>query len=147
VALKEASSDAFKTYAHAIVENAKALAAAMIERGFDLVSGGTDNHLILVDLTNKEVPGKKAAQALDKAGLVLNYNSVPFDPRKPFDPSGIRLGTPAVTSRGMGPAEMKLIAGWLDRGVAAARSGDDAAIAAIAGEVREVTARFPAPGL
>jgi glycine hydroxymethyltransferase len=147
VALKEASSDAFKKYAHAIVENAKALAAAMIDRGFDLVSGGTDNHLILVDLTNKEVPGKKAAQALDKAGLVLNYNSVPFDPRKPFDPSGIRLGTPAVTSRGMGPAEMKLIAGWLDRGVAAARSGDDAAIAAIAGEVREVTARFPAPGL
>ena len=147
VALKEASTDAFKKYAHQIVENAKALAAALLERGYDLVSGGTDNHLILVDLTNKEVPGKKAAQALDKAGLVLNYNSVPFDPRKPFDPSGVRLGTPAVTSRGMGPSEMKQIAAWLDRGVIAARSGDEAALAAIAGEVRELTGRFPAPGL
>ena len=78
---------------HAIVENAKALAGELMSRGYDLVSGGTDNHLILVDLTNKEVPGKKAAQALDKAGLVLNYNSIPFDPRKPFDPSGVRLGS------------------------------------------------------
>jgi glycine hydroxymethyltransferase len=147
VALKEASTDAFKKYAHAIVENAKALAAEMSARGFELVSGGTDNHLILVDLTNKEVPGKKAAQALDKAGLVLNYNSVPFDPRKPFDPSGIRLGTPCVTSRGMGPSEMKQIAAWLDRGVQAARSGDDGALETIAGEVRELTGRFPAPGL
>jgi glycine hydroxymethyltransferase len=147
VALREASTDAFKKYAHAIVENAKALAAELLARGYDLVSGGTDNHLILVDLTNKEVPGKKAAQALDKAGLVLNYNSVPFDPRKPFDPSGIRLGTPAVTSRGMGPSEMKQIAAWLDRGVQAARTGDEAALDKIAGEVRELTGRFAAPGL
>jgi len=147
VALKEASTDAFKKYAHAIVENAKTLAGELTARGFDLVSGGTDNHLILVDLTNKEVPGKKAAQALDKAGLVLNYNSVPFDPRKPFDPSGIRLGTPCVTSRGMGPSEMKQIAAWLDRGVQAARSGDEGALEKIAGEVRELTGRFPAPGL
>jgi glycine hydroxymethyltransferase len=147
VALKEASTDAFKTYAHAIVENAKALAAELLARDYDLVSGGTDNHLILVDLTNKEVPGKKAAQALDKAGLVLNYNSVPFDPRKPFDPSGIRLGTPCVTSRGMGPSEMKQIGAWLDRGVQAARGGDEAALEKIAGEVRELTGRFPAPGL
>jgi glycine hydroxymethyltransferase len=147
VALKEASTDAFKKYAHAIVENAKALAAELTARGYDLVSGGTDNHLILVDLTNKEVPGKKAAQALDKAGLVLNYNSVPFDPRKPFDPSGIRLGTPAVTSRGMGPSEMKQIAAWLDRGVQAARTADEGALEKIAGEVRELTGRFPAPGL
>jgi glycine hydroxymethyltransferase len=147
VALKEASTDAFKKYAHVIVENAQALAAELAARGFDLVSGGTDNHLILVDLTNKEVPGKKAAQALDKAGLVLNYNSVPFDPRKPFDPSGIRLGTPAVTSRGMGPSEMKQIAAWIDRGVQAARAADEGALEKIAGEVREVTGRFPAPGL
>ena len=147
VALKEASTDAFKKYAHAIVDNAKALAGELSARGYDLVSGGTDNHLILVDLTNKEVPGKKAAQALDKAGLVLNYNTVPFDPRKPFDPSGIRLGTPAVTSRGMGPSEMKQIAAWLDRGVQAARAGDEGALEKIAGEVRELTGRFPAPGL
>jgi glycine hydroxymethyltransferase len=147
VALKEASTPAFKKYAHAIVENSRALAAELLARGFDLVSGGTDNHLILVDLTNKEVPGKKAAKALDRAGLVLNYNSVPFDPRKPFDPSGVRLGTPCVTSRGMGPAEMKQIGVWMDRGVQAARTDDTAALDAIAGEVRELTGKFPAPGL
>jgi len=147
VALKEASTPAFKKYAHAIVENSRALAAELLARGFDLVSGGTDNHLILVDLTNKEVPGKKAAKALDRAGLVLNYNSVPFDPRKPFDPSGVRLGTPCVTSRGMGPAEMKQIGVWMDRGVQAARTDDTAELDAIAGEVRELTGKFPAPGL
>ncbi len=147
VALKEASTGAFKKYAHAIVANAKALAAELTLRGYDLVSGGTDNHLILVDLTGKEVPGKKAAKALDQAGLVLNYNSVPFDPRKPFDPSGIRLGTPAVTSRGMGPAEMKQIAIWIDRGVQAARTDDGAALDRIFAEVRELTGKFPAPGL
>jgi glycine hydroxymethyltransferase len=147
VALKEASTDAFKAYAHAVVDNARTLAAGLAERGFDLVSGGTDNHLILVDLTNKGVPGKRAAQALDKAGLVLNYNTVPFDPRKPFDPSGVRLGTPAVTSRGMGAAEMKQIAAWIDRGMAAARTDDTDALARIAGEVKELTARFAAPGL
>jgi glycine hydroxymethyltransferase len=147
VALKEASTDAFKAYAHQIVSNAKALAAALVERGFELVSGGTDNHLILVDLTNKEVPGKKAAQALDRAGIVLNYNTVPFDPRKPFDPSGIRLGTPAITSRGMGTAEMAQLAAWIDRAVNAARTGSEGELAAIAGEVRELTGRFPAPGL
>jgi glycine hydroxymethyltransferase len=147
VALKEAATPEFKQYAQLIVDNAKALAAALMERGFDLVTGGTDNHLLLVDLTNKEIPGKKAAQALDKAGIVLNYNSVPFDPRKPFDPSGIRLGTPAVSSRGMGAAEMKHIADWIDRSVTAARAGDEGALAKIAGEVRELTGRFPAPGL
>ncbi len=147
VALKEAAGDDFKKYAHQIVANARALAEALVERGFDLVTGGTDNHLILVDLTNKGVPGKKAAQALDAAGLVLNYNTVPFDPRKPFDPSGVRLGAPCVTSRGMGAAEMKQIAGWIDRGVEAAKSEDTAALGKILGEVKEVTARFPAPGL
>jgi glycine hydroxymethyltransferase len=147
VALREASTEAFKRYAHAIVENARALAAELSARGFDLVSGGTDNHLILVDLTNKEVPGKRAAQSLDRAGLVLNYNTVPFDPRKPFDPSGVRLGTPAVTSRGMGPSEMRQIAAWIDRGVQAARTDDGAALDRIAVEVRELTGRFLAPGL
>ena len=77
----------------------------LLARGYELVSGGTDNHLILIDLTSKDLPGKRAAKALDRAGLETNYNSVPFDPRKPFDPSGLRLGTPSVTSRGMGAAE------------------------------------------
>jgi glycine hydroxymethyltransferase len=147
VALKEAATPDFKKYAHQIVANAKALAEELMARGYELVSGGTDNHLILVDLTNKGVAGKKAAKAMDRAGLVLNYNTVPFDPRKPFDPSGVRLGTPAVTSRGMGPAEMKLIGGWLDRSVQAAQKDDEPALDKIFAEVREVTGKFPAPGL
>jgi glycine hydroxymethyltransferase len=146
VALGEALRPDFRTYAHRIVENAVALAAGLTERGFDLVSGGTDNHLILIDLTNKNVPGKVAAKALDRAKLTLNYNTVPFDPRKPFDPSGIRLGTPAATTRGMGVAEMALIARWIDEGVEAARKGDETTIDRIGGEVAELTAAFPIPG-
>src|SRR5690349_16208063 len=145
VALREAQAAEFKTYAHQIVANARALAAALVERGFQLVTGGTDNHLILVDLTSKNVPGKPASKALDAAGLELNYNTVPFDPRKPFDPSGIRLGTPAVTSRGMKEPEMKQIAAWMDRVVSA--PGDAALHAQVAGEVRELCAKFPAPGI
>jgi glycine hydroxymethyltransferase len=144
VALNEAGQPGFKDYAHAIVRNAKALAEALVARGYDLVSGGTDNHLILMDLTKQGVPGKVAAKALDKAGLELNYNSVPYDTRKPFDPSGIRLGTPSVTSRGMGPAEMNLIADWMDRVI---RQPTDENAEKVFAEVREVTARFPAPGL
>jgi len=145
VALREALEPSFADYAQRIVSNAKALAAALSDRGFDLVSGGTDNHLILIDLTSKGVPGKPAAQALDRARLVTNYNTVPFDPRKPFDPSGLRIGTPAVTTRGMGEAEMELIAGWIDGGVEAAKSEDEAALERIAGEVRELAAAFPIP--
>jgi glycine hydroxymethyltransferase len=145
IALKEAATDEFKKYAHQIVANARALAEALVERGWSLVTGGTDNHLILADLTTKGVSGKVAAKALDEAGLVLNYNSVPFDPRKPFDPSGVRLGTPSVTSRGMGEPEMSQIAAWMDAVVTA--PGDDGLHARIAGEIRELCARFPAPGL
>ncbi|HEX7038020.1 MAG TPA: serine hydroxymethyltransferase [Pseudomonadales bacterium] len=147
VALKEAATPAFRDYAAAVVANARVLGEELAARGFDLVSGGTDNHLLLVDLTGKGIPGKKAAQALDRAGLVLNYNTVPFDPRKPFNPSGIRLGTPAVTSRGMGTDEMRRIAEWIDRGVTAAVRGDEEALARILGEVTELTAAFPAPGI
>jgi glycine hydroxymethyltransferase len=145
VALHEALEPSFADYAQRIVANAKALAAALSERGFELVSGGTDNHLILIDLTSKGVPGKPAAQALDRARIVTNYNTVPFDPRKPFDPSGLRIGTPAVATRGMGEAEMELIAGWIDAGVEAAKSEDEAALVRIAGEVRELAASFPIP--
>jgi glycine hydroxymethyltransferase len=144
VALNEAAQPAFKQYAHNVVANAKVLAAELMARGFQVISGGTDNHLILVDLTSKNVSGKIAAKALDKAGLELNYNSVPYDTRKPFDPSGIRLGTPSITSRGMGEAEMKLIAGWIDRVVG---KPDDDTTDKVLAEVLEVTRKFPAPGI
>jgi glycine hydroxymethyltransferase len=146
VALGEALDPQFADYARRTVANAKALADALVERGFDLVSGGTDNHLILVDLTNKGVPGKPAAQALDRARITTNYNTVPFDPRKPFDPSGIRIGTPAATTRGMGEKEMERIASWIEEGIDAAKREDEATIERIAADVRELALGFPIPG-
>jgi glycine hydroxymethyltransferase len=146
VALQEASTAGFRDYAHQIVANAKALAEALMERGFDLVSGGTDNHLILVDLTNREIGGKPAAKGLDRAGIELNYNTVPFDTRKPFDPSGIRLGTPAITTRGMAPTDMARIAAWIDQAVDATRKEDEALLDRTAAEVKEFTSGFPVPG-
>jgi glycine hydroxymethyltransferase len=146
VALEEALRPEFSDYARQMVANAKALAAGLLERGFDLVSGGTDNHLILIDLTSKEVSGKVASQALDRARITTNYNTVPFDQRKPFDPSGIRLGTPAVTTRGMTETEMALIAGWIDEGIDAAKRNSEATIEHIADEVRELTAAYPISG-
>jgi glycine hydroxymethyltransferase len=145
VALHEAAQPAFKDYAHQVVKNAKALAGALIERGFDLVSGGTDNHLILCDLTSKKVPGKVVSQALDRARIVLNYNAVPFDPRKPFDPSGIRIGTAAVTTRGMKEPEMAQIAAWIDQITGAPE--DESLQKRIAGEAAELCSKFPAPGV
>jgi glycine hydroxymethyltransferase len=146
VALGEALQPDFFEYAQQVVENAKALAAGLLAHGFDLVSGGTDTHLLLVDLTSKGVPGKVAAQALDRAKITVNYNTVPYDPRKPFDPSGIRLGTPAVTTRGMTPSEMEQIARWISEGVDAAGREDEPTIARIGGEVQELTSSFPIPG-
>jgi glycine hydroxymethyltransferase len=143
VALEEASRPEFAGYARQIVANAKALAEHLTERGFELVSGGTDNHLILIDLTSKGVPGKPAAQTLDRAGVTTNYNTVPYDTRKPFDPSGIRIGTPAVTTRGMTEREMETIARWIDEGVEAARTGDEGAVDRIRTEVEELAAAFP----
>jgi glycine hydroxymethyltransferase len=145
VAAKEASQPEFKVYAHTVVSNARILGDALASHGFELVTGGTDNHLLLIDLTSKHVTGKVAAKALDRAGIVVNYNTVPFDPRSPFDPSGIRLGTPAITSRGMGPVEMRVLAGFIQRVVAA--PNDDAEIERVAREVEEVTRGFPAPGI
>ena len=116
------------------------------ERGYTLVSGGTDNHLILADLTSQGIGGKPAAQALDRAGIELNYNTVPFDKRKPFDPSGIRLGTPAITTRGLDEAHMPQIAAWMDEAITAAAKEDETTIERIAGEVREFLAAFPMPG-
>ncbi len=146
VALHEASQPSFVEYAHQIVANAKALAEALNERGFDLVSGGTDNHLILIDLTNKGVEGKTAAKALDRAGIELNFNTVPYDPRKPWNPSGIRLGTPALTTRGLREEHMASVAGWMDATITALAKDDEAALDGIAAEVAELLAGFPMPG-
>ena len=145
VALHEAAQPEFAAYAHAIVANAKALGAALVERGFDLVSGGTDNHLLLVDLTPKGVGGKAAAEALDRAGIVCNRNAIPFDPRKPLDPSGLRLGTPALTTRGLTAEHMELMAGWIDRAVDAARREDEDELGRVRAEVRELALAFPPP--
>jgi glycine hydroxymethyltransferase len=146
VALHEAAQPAFGVYAHQVVANAKALAAALVERGYSLVSGGTDNHLILMDLTPQGVAGKPAARALDRAGIEVNYNTVPFDPRKPFDPSGIRIGTPAVTTRGLGEQHMAQVATWMDQAIVAAAKQDEDVIEQIAGEVRDLLAGYPMPG-
>ncbi len=146
VALGEAAQPAFGTYARHVVANAKALAAALLERGYALVSGGTDNHLILIDLTPQGIAGKPAAKALDQAGIEVNYNTVPFDPRRPFDPSGIRIGTPAITTRGLGESHMAQVAAWMDDAITAAAKDDEAVIERIAGEVRELLAAYPMPG-
>ena len=145
VAAKEALEPSFATYAANVVTNAKTLAEGLLARGITLVTGGTDTHLVLCDLTSKNVSGKIAAVALEHAGIVTNYNSVPFDKRKPFDPSGIRIGTPATTSRGMGPNEMKKIATWIANVVEA--PSDEKVIQRVKGEVLEMTKSFPAPGL
>jgi glycine hydroxymethyltransferase len=145
VAAREASTPAFRDYAKQIVVNAKTLADELLARGFRLITGGTDNHLLLVDLTNKNATGKVAAKALDRAGIVANMNAIPNDPRKPFDPSGLRMGTPAVTSRGMKEPEMKRLAAFIDQVVAA--PGDEELLLRVAGEVKEMCRGFPAPGI
>jgi glycine hydroxymethyltransferase len=146
VALREAAAPSFRAYAAQVVANAAALAVALQERGYDLVSGGTDNHLLLVDLTSKGIGGKPAAKALDRAGIELNFNTVPFDPRRPFDPSGIRLGTPAITTRGLTEQHMPLLAAWMDEAITAAAKDDEGPLERIAAEIRDLLAAFPAPG-
>jgi glycine hydroxymethyltransferase len=145
VALREAATDDFGRYAHQVVANARVLAAELNERGFRLISGGTDNHLILIDVTPRGINGKPAAQALHKAGIECNYNTIPFDPRKPFDPSGLRIGTPSITSRGMTEREMPQIAAWIDQAVSVAN--DEAALVGIRHEIAEFCRDFPAPGI
>ncbi|MEM9490159.1 MAG: serine hydroxymethyltransferase, partial [Myxococcota bacterium] len=145
VAFQEASQDSFKDYAAQIVKNSRARAAAMVERGFELCTGGSDNHLILCDLSNRDVPGRVMAGALNRAGIVVNCNSVPFDTRKPFDPSGIRIGTAAVTTRGMREAQMTQIAEWMDQ--VASAPDDESLHQRIAGQVKELCGGYPAPGI
>ena len=145
VALKEASQDDFKDYARRIVANAAALAAALMERGFSLVTGGTDNHLILFDATAKGLSGKEGSTAMQLAGIEANSNAIPFDPRKPFDPSGIRLGTASVTSRGMNEEHMGQVAAWIDEAFGAHE--DPARLEAIRAEINEFCSGFPCPGI
>lgn len=145
VALKEASSASFKEYAAQVVKNANTLANVLTAKGFSLVTGGTENHLMLVDLTNKNISGKQAAKALDEAGIVLNYNAVPFDQRKPFDPSGVRMGTAAVTSRGFKTAEMEQVGALIDQVVS--NFENKTMLAEIAQQVKNMCDKFPAPAL
>ncbi len=153
VALKEADSAEFRAYARQVLDNAAALAEALTRRGFRLSSGGTENHLLLVDMSPRGLSGKQMAKSLDAAGIVCNFNSVPFDPRPPLNPSGIRLGTPAVTTRGFRESEMEKIAAWIEQ-VADIRADQSAdrdqrreRYREIAAAVRALCDGFPAPGL
>jgi len=141
VALKEAATDEFRAYQQQVRVNAHALANAVSTHGYRLVGGGTDNHLMLVDLRPKKLNGKRAQEVLDEAGITTNKNAIPNDPNPPFKTSGLRLGTPAVTTRGMGEAEMPLIADLMDR--ALTERHDEAALGAIRREVKSLCARFP----
>jgi len=140
VAFGEALTDDFRRYARQVVANAKALAEALAERGFHIVSGGTDTHLMLVDLRSRQLTGKVAEQILGRAGITVNKNTIPDDPQSPFVTSGIRLGTPALTTRGMGTEAMRRIAGLIDR---ALTDADDTVLARIRHEVEELAAAFP----
>jgi glycine hydroxymethyltransferase len=140
VAFGEALTDDFKAYSKRVVENAQTLAAALIDRGFAIVSGGTDTHLMLVDLRPKELTGKAAEKTLDQAGITVNKNTIPDDPQSPFVTSGIRLGTPALTTRGMGPGEMERVAELIDR---ALTRPDEATLARVREEVGELSSTFP----
>jgi len=143
VAFGEALRPEFKRYARNVVDNARTLAASLASGGVNLVSGGTDNHLMLVDVTPLGIGGKLAEEVLDRCGITCNKNMIPFDQRKPMDPSGIRLGTPALTTRGMGAAEMNQIAAWILRVLKS--PGDEQVIATTKGDVAELAEQFPVP--
>ena len=143
VAFGEAMTDAFKAYQRQIVANAKTLCEALKEEGFRIVSGDTDNHLMLIDLRPKQATGKAVANALDIARITVNKNMIPFDPEKPFVTSGIRIGTPAITTRGLKEAEMVNVADFIERGVALRE--DENALKALGEEVKNFMAAFPMP--
>jgi len=140
VCLKEAATPAFKRYAKQIVANSKTLAAELLKYGFNLVTGGTDNHLLLIDLRNKGISGQQAETLLDKAGITVNKNSIPFDPNPPLKPSGIRLGTPALTTRGMKEREMKRVAAWINEAISNPNS-----CTKVRREIKTLCKKFPIP--
>jgi glycine hydroxymethyltransferase len=145
VAFGEALQPSFKKYAKNIIKNAKKLAGELKKLGFNLVTDGTDNHLILVDLSNKKITGKELQDALDQVGITLNKNAIPYDFRPPSDPSGVRIGTPAVTTRGFGELEMKKIAEWIDRVIK--NKDDEKILKKIKQEVKNLCKKFPVPGV
>lgn len=145
ICFAEALKPDFALYAAQIIINAQALASELIKLGWNLVTGGTDNHLLLADLTPFNLPGAIAQDALDKAGITLNKNTVPYDPRGPFDPSGIRFGTPAITTRGMKEPEVKKIAKWLDEVIR--KPTDEKVLSRVKEEVRQLCLNFPVPGI
>jgi glycine hydroxymethyltransferase len=144
VAFAEAARPDFHDYSGRVITNARALAEGLVERGFDLVSGGTDNHLVLIDLRNRGITGKEAEKALDRAGITVNKNTVPGETESPFVTSGVRIGTPALTTRGLGPAEMGEIAGLIEAALAA--RGDERGADQVREEVRDLCGRFPLYG-
>jgi glycine hydroxymethyltransferase len=143
VGFGEALRPEFRAYAAQVVANAKMLAHELQRLGFRLVSGGTDNHLLLVDVVSRGLTGKVAEESLDRAGITVNKNKIPFDQRPPLDPSGIRIGTPALTTRGMREPEMRTIAGWI--GEVLATPEDKGVAERVRGRVRELGEQFPAP--
>ena len=143
VCFHEAQTSEFRSYQQQVIRNAAALSSAMQGHGFRIVSGGTDNHLMLVDVGAKGLTGKQSQLALDEAGITTNKNTIPFETRSPFEASGVRLGTPAVTTRGMKETEMELIAGWID--MALHHRADESAVARIRQEVFHLTDQFPIP--
>ena len=143
VAMAEADTSEFVAYAKQIVKNAKALANKLMEYDFDLITGGTDNHLILIDLRNKQIPGKKLAKALDRARIVTNYNTIPDDPAPPMNPNGVRLGTPAITTRGMKEPEMVKIAEFINK--VAENIDNESVIEQVGKDVLLLSSQFPVP--
>lgn len=141
VAFHEILQDEFLIYGKQIIANAQALGAAFLEKGYNIVSGGTDNHLLLIDLRNKGISGKKAENTLVKADITINKNMVPFDDKSPFVTSGIRVGVPAITTRGMKEGEMAQVAAWIDRVLMA--PDDEQVITAVRGEINEAMGEFP----
>ena len=143
VGFGEVQRPEWRAYATQVIANARTLAHVLAEQGFRIVSGGTDNHMLLVDVASRGVTGKVAEQALDAAGITVNNNKIPFDARPPVDPSGIRIGTPVLTTRGMREPEMRTIAGWIGQVLAAAE--DKKLQERVRGQVKELGKQFPAP--
>ncbi len=143
ICFKEAMQDDFKVYAQSVIDNAKTLAETLVSGGLSLVSGGTDNHLMLVDVTPLGFAGKKAEAVLERCGITVNMNMIPFDPRKPLDPSGVRIGTPALTTRGMGTDEMQQIGAWMLESLK--NSDDESLHQRVRGDVSQLCEQFPVP--